>query len=130
MKEALYYAYLLEERPIKVFVDDLAVIQVIQGSALANMTKHLATKNFRLQQWFEEDLFEISYVKSEENLADVFTKQFGGQFKHLVSNILETTGSVENTVEGQVENTVPSRMEDTNDDASIYPLPTGAVQYL
>ena len=133
MKEALYYAYLLEESynhnvwPIKVFVDNLAVIQVIQGSAPANMTKHLATKYFRLQQWFEEDLFEISYVKSEENLADIFTKQVGGQFDYLVSNILQTTGSVENTVEGLVGDTVTSRMEDRNDDASIHPLPTVAV---
>ena len=79
-KEALYLGYLVQEFfgkeiwPIRVKVDNQAVVHVIQKSAPANLTKHMATKFYAVQQWQAEGFIHVEDVTSKENLAGCFTK--------------------------------------------------------
>ena len=100
VKETLYYARLCSEifkkevYPFTVYTDNKAVHDTITGGKDTKMRKHLATKYYSLQQWFNDGLINLEHLPSEENLADVMTKQVAANFDELINQIIKQ-GSVE-----------------------------------
>lgn len=55
-------------------VDNMAAIAFIKSPIETYKTKHIDVKLFFVRDLLSKDIFEVSYVKSKENLADIFTK--------------------------------------------------------
>lgn len=81
--------------PLEVYTDNQASLEVIKGNGSTNLRKHMATKYYSLQEWFENGFFILNYKPSMENVADLFTKQVGSNFINLRDQILKPQGSVE-----------------------------------
>eukprot|EP00924_Labyrinthula_sp_SR-Ha-C_P002217 augustus_masked-scaffold_19-processed-gene-4.37-mRNA-1 protein AED:0.39 eAED:0.40 QI:0/-1/0/1/-1/1/1/0/1346 len=100
-KEVMFVARLLEDFfgmktwPINVYVDNQAVLNVIDRAAPSDMNKHMATKYYALQQWTQEGLLELEYVASKLNLSDIMTK-VSGDFVPMRNKLLHPRGSVGN----------------------------------
>eukprot|EP00924_Labyrinthula_sp_SR-Ha-C_P001528 snap_masked-scaffold_18-processed-gene-0.12-mRNA-1 protein AED:1.00 eAED:1.00 QI:0/-1/0/0/-1/1/1/0/94 len=71
-KEVLFVARLLDNFfgmkvwLIKVYVDNQAVLNVVERATPSDMNKHMATKYYTLQEWVNEGLFELDYVASNQ----------------------------------------------------------------
>ena len=110
-KEALYLAYLLLEGfkinvfPILLYCDNKAVVDTLKAARPGEMTKHMATKYFKLKEWCERGLVKIIQVASKENVADLMTK-VDSRFGHFQRMVLQPRGS------GQIEQEVQN-IEDT-----------------
>eukprot|EP00924_Labyrinthula_sp_SR-Ha-C_P007643 snap_masked-scaffold_42-processed-gene-2.47-mRNA-1 protein AED:0.61 eAED:0.61 QI:0/-1/0/1/-1/1/1/0/85 len=81
--------------PIKVYVDNQAVLNVVERAAPSDMNKHMATKYYALQEWVNEVLLELDYVASKLNLSDIVTKVIG-DFVPMRNQLLYPRGTVGN----------------------------------
>eukprot|EP00924_Labyrinthula_sp_SR-Ha-C_P010329 maker-scaffold_23-snap-gene-3.42-mRNA-1 protein AED:0.28 eAED:0.32 QI:0/0/0/1/0.33/0.5/4/0/1204 len=101
VREVLFVARLLDDFfgmnvwPIKVYVDNQAVLNVVERAAPSDMNKHMATKYYALQEWVNEGLMELDYVASKLNLSDIMTK-VSGDFVPMRNQLLHPRGSVGN----------------------------------
>ena len=99
-RETIYFGYVLQEAyhmkvwPITVNVDNKAVQDILKDSAPANLTKHMGTKFYSVQQWVNEGLLKIVPVASRDNVADGFTKVSSTDFQQFVANVVRPRGSV------------------------------------
>lgn len=86
-KELLWFDRILDECITKrvinckklksvLYVDNIATIDFVKSPIENYRTKHIDVKLFFIRDIVYKDIFEIKYVKSKENLADVFTKPF------------------------------------------------------
>ena len=97
-KESLFIAYLLEEVfmkkvfPIKMYCDNKAVVDILQEAGAAELTKYMATKFYKLQEWISRELIEVHKIASEENIADGFTK-IPKNYKFFKDSVLKQRGS-------------------------------------
>lgn len=84
-KELLWFDRILEESISKkiikfkkkksvLYVDNIATIDFVKSPIENYRTKHIDIKLFFVRNLIYNDTFEIKYVKSKENLADIFTK--------------------------------------------------------
>ena len=67
----------VEERPMKLLVDNQSVITLSKNPIHHNLTKHIDTHYHFIQQCVEEKRIEAVYVKTEDQLADILTKSLG-----------------------------------------------------
>ena len=105
VKSAMKIAFDVEEVykrsiwPLVIHVDSLPVIQTIQKSTSNDMTKHMALKFFKLQEWYEEGYIWFVHVPSKDNISDIFTKPLGYTlFDKFRNMILTVWRSVETCV--------------------------------
>eukprot|EP00924_Labyrinthula_sp_SR-Ha-C_P001983 snap_masked-scaffold_30-processed-gene-3.56-mRNA-1 protein AED:1.00 eAED:1.00 QI:0/-1/0/0/-1/1/1/0/126 len=79
-KEVIHLFYVLKEgfrikvNCPEVYCDSKAARDISRAEAPANATRYLGTKYFMVQQSTEEGLIVIKEIKTEENIADMFTK--------------------------------------------------------
>lgn len=62
-----------EQKPI-FYLDNQATINFVKSPVENSKTKHIDVKLFFVRDLIFKELFEIRYVKSKNNLADIFTK--------------------------------------------------------
>mgnify|MGYP000992362219 CR=1 FL=1 len=68
----------------KLLMDNQSAIKLIKNPEYHERTKHIAIRYHFTRELYESGEFEICYVPSEEELADVFTKALtANKFKHL-----------------------------------------------
>ena len=60
--------------PVKVKVDNIGAIYMSQGEASTTRTRHMDTRYFYVNEMQEQGIIEVIFVKSEDNRADVATK--------------------------------------------------------
>ena len=78
-KEILFILHLLEfmgvkvELPITVHVDNKGAI-FISENPVVKRTKHIGTRYHMIRKLVKDDIIIIKFVTSDENLADIFTK--------------------------------------------------------
>jgi len=61
--------------PTTIFEDNSACVsQVNTGFIKGDRTKHIAPKMFYAKELKEKGMVNIQYVKSNDNIADIFTK--------------------------------------------------------
>ena len=62
------------ELPIKIYMDNLGAIHLVNNRKTGNRTKHIDITHHFIREYIEDGVVEIVFVRSEENDSDVFTK--------------------------------------------------------
>ena len=93
--QVLFLRRVLEElgvrqaRPPVIYCDNEAAIKTARNPTFSNRTKHIATK-YHLAKENEGTAVEFTYVRSEHNLADIFTKPLGAEkFSGFVKELVQ-----------------------------------------
>ena len=78
-KEGLYFRNLISELrpvqlPIKLNVDNLGAGFIAQNSVNNSRTKHIDIRWHMIRDWVSKKVFELFYIKSCCNRADLLTK--------------------------------------------------------
>ena len=79
VKELLFVLQLLKvfnikvEKPIKVRVDNIGAISLVETRGISKRTKHIDTRYHFIQNLMD-DVIKIEFVRSDENDADLMTK--------------------------------------------------------
>ena len=58
----------------KLYVDNIAAIDFVKSQIENHRTKHIDVKLFFVRDLIYKGTFDIKYIKSKQNLADIFTK--------------------------------------------------------
>lgn len=66
-------------KPIRVHVDNVGAIFLSENRNLGERTKHVDIKYHYIREQIDVGLIEVKFVKSEENLADLFIKNLKGE---------------------------------------------------
>ena len=78
--EILYVAGILKflgipiEYPIIVNVDNIGAVYLAKNATTGNRTKHIDTRYHFVREYVEDGIIKVRFVRSEENHADIFTK--------------------------------------------------------
>jgi hypothetical protein len=85
VREIKFIVQLLEligipiKKPTTVHVDNVGCIFLAKNKTSGERTKHIDMKYHFIREQVENGLVEIKFVRSEENVADIFTKNLGGE---------------------------------------------------
>jgi hypothetical protein len=83
--EVLFVKQLLEffdvaiEKPMTINVDNVGAIYMTNISSTSNRTKHVDIRYHFVREYIEDGEIKVVFVKSENNIADVFTKNVGSE---------------------------------------------------
>ena len=66
----------LDERPT-INCDNQGAIKLARNNGYSPRTKHIDVRHHYIRELLEENVLELNYVPSAENLADIFTKPLG-----------------------------------------------------
>ena len=86
VKSVLYYISMLEElglkqtKPVKVYNDNDSLIKLCRNPIMHNLTRHYRIALHFIRQLVEDNILEIIYIPSNENVADLFTKPLSKLF--------------------------------------------------
>ena len=78
--EILYIKMMVEfldgklDLPVQVKVDNLGAIYLSKSASTSSRTKHIDTHYHFVREYVEDGVIQIEFVRSEENQADIFTK--------------------------------------------------------
>ena len=72
--QLLKFLHIKVKMPVKVKVDNIGAIYMSQGEASTTRTRHMDTRYFYVNELQEQGIIEVVFVKSEENRADIATK--------------------------------------------------------
>ena len=78
--EILYVAGILKflgvplEYPITVNVDNIDAIYLSKNATTGSRTKHIDTRYHFVREYIEDGVIKVIFVRSEDNHADIFTK--------------------------------------------------------
>ena len=78
--EILYIKMMVEflneklDQPVQVKVDNLGAIYLSKSASTSNRTKHIDTHYHFVREYVEDGIVQIEFVRSEDNQADIFTK--------------------------------------------------------
>jgi len=84
VKEVKFIAQLLESMGMKVKlpivcrVDNTGAIFIAENATTSSRTKHIDTRYHFVRELTEEGFIKILFVKTKENIADMFTKNVSG----------------------------------------------------
>jgi hypothetical protein len=95
-KQAIYLRDLLlflgykQEEPTTLFEDNLACIRLSENPEFHKRTKHIEIRQFYVREKVASGELKLKYIKSSENVADMFTKILPNQtFNYLVAKMYE-----------------------------------------
>jgi hypothetical protein len=60
--------------PIIVNVDNMGAIYLAKNAGSTGRTQHIDTHYHYVREYIEDRIIQIKFIKSEENDADIFTK--------------------------------------------------------
>jgi hypothetical protein len=80
------------KRPIRIHVDNIGAVFLSENRNSSERTKHIDIKYHYIREQIDAGLVEIKFVRSEENLADLFTKNLKGETYEYHSNKLLSDG--------------------------------------
>merc|ERR1712139_32645 len=72
--------------PITIRVDNVGAIFMAENNAISNRTKHVDTRLKFVNQFVEDKFVEVIFVKTDQNDADMYTKNLGGALHKKHSN--------------------------------------------
>ena len=83
----------------KIFVDNTGAIFLANNWVTSNRTKHIDVKYHFVRELIEDGKIEVVYVRTNENPADMFTKNLNGE-KHDYHRmtVMDGMGHVGNTI--------------------------------
>ena len=65
------------EQPIKIYCDNVGAIFLSHNAKSSARTKHIDIKYHCIREQVQNGTVEIIFIRSEENDADIFTKNVG-----------------------------------------------------
>jgi hypothetical protein len=78
VKEGLWIRNLLQELNVKIelniYMDNTAAIAMAQSSAINRRTKYIDARYHKVRELVESGVVNLFYTQSNDNLADIFTK--------------------------------------------------------
>jgi hypothetical protein len=80
VKEAIWLKRLLTEignngdKPIPILCDNDSTIKLVKNNQFHQRTKHIEVRHYFVREKQEAGEIEVSYVPTQDNLADIFTK--------------------------------------------------------
>ncbi|MFN7263265.1 MAG: reverse transcriptase domain-containing protein [Cyanobacteriota bacterium] len=79
--------------PIEVNVDNIGAVYLSKNATTGNRTKHIDTRYHFVREYVEDGIVKVVFVRSEDNDADIFTKNLNGETfeKHCISIGLKDT---------------------------------------
>ena len=83
--------------PIKVKVDNVGAIYLTKKATTSNRTKHVDTRYHFIREYVEKGVVVIEFVRSEENTADIMTKNLNEEiyWRHATKMITKGNGTDE-----------------------------------
>ena len=72
--------------PITVRVDNVGAFFMSENVTTINMTKHVDTRYRFVNELVEDGFIEIIFVKTKENVADIFTNNTSGEIGNRHNN--------------------------------------------
>ena len=95
MKEAVFGKNMMEELRFKngfgsvpLYIGNSSALHVAGNRTYSPRTKHIALRYFLVQELVEDDTIIIVYVKTQDQLADIWTKHINKQrHRELINNI-------------------------------------------
>jgi hypothetical protein len=80
-----------QEFPIEVNVDNVGAIYLSKNASTSNRTKHIDTRYHFFREYVEVGILKIKFVRSENNHADIFTKNTSVEiFKKMTKEIMNS----------------------------------------
>ena len=77
-----------EQKKVKLMVDNQSAITLSKNPVHHNRTKHIDTRYHFIRQCIEDNNIEITFIRTEDQLADIFTKALGRmKFQEMRSRI-------------------------------------------
>jgi hypothetical protein len=81
--------------PIEIHVDNVGAIYLSNNYTTSQRTKHIDVRVHFVRQYIEEGIFKIVFVKSEDNDADIFTKNTTEEiYERNMNNLLEDVKTI------------------------------------
>ena len=80
LQEMLFLKQVLEEinqnlkLPMKIMIDNTAAMELGNKWSAGKRTKHIDVRYHLLRDMINVGIFELDFVRSENNVADIFTK--------------------------------------------------------
>ena len=65
--------------PITARVDNVGAIFMSENITTSNMTKHVDTRYRFINEFVEDGFIEIIFVRTKENMSDIFTNNRSGE---------------------------------------------------
>ena len=88
MCQAMWLGYILgelnlvKEDPISIYVDNKSAISLAKNPVSHSQSKHINIKYHFLREQVNDKIVEFVHCKTEENLADIFTKPLKPEIFH------------------------------------------------
>ena len=88
-KEAIFVKNLLDsigieiELPIKIRVDNVGAIYLANNYSTSQRTKHIDIRAHFLREYIENGILKVEFIRSEDNDADILTKNTSEELFHL-----------------------------------------------
>ena len=84
IKQVLEFLLINFKKPITVKVDNVSAINFCNNATIGARTKHINIKYHYVQEYVENRIVQIRFVRTDENAADPFTKNIAGNtyWKH------------------------------------------------
>ena len=76
MTRLLEFLELKVELPIEVNVDNVGAIYLSKSATTSNRTRHIDTRYHFVREYIDDGVLKVVFVKSEDNHADIMTKNF------------------------------------------------------
>ncbi len=84
-KEIIFVMQILQgigiqiEYPVIIHVDNIGAIYLAKNYTTSQRTKHVDTQYHFVREYIEDGILKVVFVRSEDNDADIFTKNTGGE---------------------------------------------------
>ncbi len=65
--------------PVEVKVDNIGAVYLAKNATTGNRTKHIDTRYHFVREYIEDGILKVVFVRSENNDADIFTKNLNGE---------------------------------------------------
>ena len=76
------------ENPMMIYCDSNSAIQLARNDVVKGRSKHIDIRLHFIRDLIKEKILQVSYVKTEDNLADILTKPLPAPRHSLLTNIL------------------------------------------
>ena len=83
----LNYIKIKVDLPMVVLINNIGAIEMLDSKTGQCKTKHIDTRFHWIKQYVDENKVKVSYVKSENNVADILTKTYSqGYLRDIQTN--------------------------------------------
>ena len=74
MIQILEFLGITVEKPVEVMVDNIGAIYMSQNQMSSSRTRHMDTRCHYVNDLQESGLIKVKFVRSEDNVSDIVTK--------------------------------------------------------